>query len=45
MEKVGPILTLEKWAPIFWIVGLCLLFFGVLMLVDYLKGKKTKKTS
>jgi beta-lactamase regulating signal transducer with metallopeptidase domain len=42
MEKVGPILTLEKWVPVFWIIGLCVGFFVVLMLLDYLKTKKRK---
>ncbi|HEY2986923.1 MAG TPA: hypothetical protein VGL11_04305 [Candidatus Binatia bacterium] len=42
MEKVGPILTLEKWAPVFWIIGLCVAFFLVLMLIEYLKSKKKK---
>jgi hypothetical protein len=40
MEKVGPILTMEKWVPVFWIIGLFLGFFAVLMLLDYLKTKK-----
>ena len=42
MEKVVPVLTMEKWIPIFWILGLCLAFFGILMLIDYLKNRKRK---
>ena len=42
MEKVVPIITLEKWVPIFWIIGLCLGFFVLLMLINYLKTRKKK---
>jgi hypothetical protein len=42
MEKVVPVLTLEKWVPIFWIIGLCLAFFAVLMLLDFIKTRKRK---
>jgi hypothetical protein len=42
MDKVLPIWTLERWMPVFWIVGLCVGFFVVLMLLDYLKTKKRK---
>jgi LPS O-antigen subunit length determinant protein (WzzB/FepE family) len=42
MEKVVPILTMEKWLPVFWILGIAIVFIAVLMIVDYLKtrGKK-----
>jgi hypothetical protein len=33
---------MEKWMPIFWIVGLCVAFFAVLMVLDYLKMKRKK---
>jgi LPS O-antigen subunit length determinant protein (WzzB/FepE family) len=37
---------MERWAPIFWILGISIAFFAVLMLVDYLKTKsKGKKGS
>ena len=42
MEKVVPILTLGKWVPVFWILGLCFGFFALLLLIDYLKTKKKK---
>jgi asparagine N-glycosylation enzyme membrane subunit Stt3 len=44
MEKVGPVLTMERWEPIFWIVGLCLAFFAVLMVLDYIKTKKKRRS-
>jgi hypothetical protein len=31
---------MEKWVPIFWILGISIGFFAVLMLVDYLKSKR-----
>lgn len=45
MEKVVPILTMEKWQPIFWILGLTVAFFAVLMLLDFIKtrGKGSKR--
>jgi hypothetical protein len=33
---------MEKWVPIFWIVGLCVGFFLVLMVLDFLKMKRKK---
>jgi len=33
---------MDKWVPIFWIVGLCVAFFAVLMVLDYLKMKRKK---
>jgi hypothetical protein len=39
MEKVGPILTMEKWEPVFWILGFAIAFIAVLMAIDYLKTK------
>ena len=33
---------MEKWVPIFWIVGLCGGFFLVLMVLDFLKMKRKK---
>jgi asparagine N-glycosylation enzyme membrane subunit Stt3 len=42
MEKVVPIWTMEKWEPIFWIIGLTVLFFAVLMLLDYIRTRKRK---
>jgi len=33
---------MEKWLPIFWILGLCIGFFAVLMLTDYIKSRKKK---
>jgi hypothetical protein len=42
MEKAVPILTLAKWVPVFWILGLCVGFFVVLMLLDYIKTRKRK---
>ena len=44
MEKVVPIFTMDKWEPIFWIMGLCIGFFAVLMILDYVKtsGRKQK---
>jgi hypothetical protein len=42
MEKVGPILTMEKWEPIFWIIGLTIVFFAALMVLEYFKMKRKK---
>lgn len=42
MEKVGPILTMEKWLPVFWILGIAIVFIAVLMVIDYLKSKGRK---
>ena len=42
MEKVVPVLTLAKWVPIFWIIGICVAFCAIIMLIDYLKSKKKK---
>jgi len=39
MEKVVPILTMEKWEPVFWILGVAIVFIAVLMILDYLKTK------
>lgn len=33
---------MDKWEPIFWILGLCIAFFAVLMILDYLKMKRRK---
>jgi heme/copper-type cytochrome/quinol oxidase subunit 1 len=33
---------MDKWEPIFWIIGLCVAFFAVLMVLDYLKMKRRK---
>ncbi len=33
---------MDKWLPIFWIIGLCVAFFVVLMVLDYLKMKRKK---
>jgi hypothetical protein len=33
---------MDKWEPIFWIIGLCAAFFAVLMILDYLKMKRRK---
>jgi hypothetical protein len=33
---------MDKWLPIFWILGLCIAFFAVLMVLDYLKAKRRK---
>ena len=33
---------MDKWVPIFWIVGICLAFFAVLMVMEYLKMKRKK---
>jgi len=42
MEKVVPVLTMEKWEPIFWIIGLTLALFTLLMLLDFIKTRKRK---
>jgi LPS O-antigen subunit length determinant protein (WzzB/FepE family) len=42
MDKVVPIWTMEKWAPVFWIIGICLAFFAVLLVLEYFKSKKKK---
>jgi asparagine N-glycosylation enzyme membrane subunit Stt3 len=34
---------MQKWMPIFWIVGLTVVFFAVLMIIDYVKTKSRKK--
>lgn len=34
---------MEKWMPIFWIIGISLAFFALLMVFDFLKSKKKKK--
>jgi hypothetical protein len=39
MEKVVPILTMEKWLPVFWILGIAIVFIAVLMVLDYVKTK------
>ena len=39
MEKVGPILTMDKWLPVFWIIGIAIGFIAVLMVLDYVKTK------
>jgi hypothetical protein len=39
MEKVVPILTMDKWLPVFWILGIAIVFIAVLMVVDFLKTK------
>ncbi|HEY3305518.1 MAG TPA: hypothetical protein VGL70_18500 [Candidatus Binatia bacterium] len=39
MEKVVPILTMEKWMPVFWILGIAIGFLAVLMILDYVKTK------
>jgi len=33
---------MEKWVPVFWIIGICLGFFLVLMILDFLKMKRKK---
>lgn len=33
---------MEKWLPIVWIIGLCVAFFAVLMVLDYFKMKRKK---
>ena len=33
---------MDKWEPIFWIIGLCVAFFAVLMILDYIKTKRRK---
>jgi hypothetical protein len=43
MEKVVPVWTMEKWEPVFWIIGLCVVFFAILMLLDFLKTKNKRK--
>jgi len=30
---------MEKWVPVFWILGLAIGFFAVLMLIDYIKTR------
>ena len=42
MEKAGPILTMAKWEPVFWILGFAIGFIALLMIVDYLKTKGRK---
>ena len=39
MEKVVPILAMEKWMPVFWILGIAIVFIAVLMVLDYVKTK------
>lgn len=33
---------MDKWVPIFWILGLCIAFFAVLMIMEYIKSKRRK---
>jgi len=33
---------MDKWEPIFWILGLCIAFFAVLMIMEYIKSKRRK---
>lgn len=33
---------MEKWVPVFWIIGICVGFFLVLMILDFLKMKRKK---
>ncbi len=33
---------MDKWMPIFWIIGLCVAFFLILMVMEYLKFKRKK---
>ena len=40
MEKVVPIYTLAKWMPVFWILGICIGFFVLLMLIEWMRTKK-----
>jgi hypothetical protein len=33
---------MEKWAPIFWIIGICGGFFAFLLIIDLIKSKAKK---
>lgn len=33
---------MDKWVPIFWILGLCIAFFAVLMVMEFFKAKRKK---
>lgn len=34
---------MEKWLPIFWIIGGSVAYFGLLLLVDFLKAEAKKR--
>jgi len=34
---------MERWIPVFWILGLGIAVFGLIMLIDFLKGLFKKK--